>query len=61
MLLTHGASSNQVYHEDKPTPPEEHHCMDHLHWNAAHLYRNSCTPSSSNIFQEFGNSLTLVL
>lgn len=40
-ILTHGASSHQVDHEDSPGLSGEQSCMDHLYWNTIHLETNS--------------------
>ena len=41
VILTHGASSHQVDHEDSPALSGEQSCMDHLYWNTIHLERDS--------------------
>ena len=41
VILTHGASSHQVDHEDSPALSGEQRCMDHLYWNTIHLETDS--------------------
>lgn len=40
-ILTHGASSHKVDHEDNPALPGEQSGMDQLYWNTIHLERDS--------------------
>ena len=44
LILTHGASSHQVDHEDDPVLSGEQCCVDHLYWNTIHLERHSLKP-----------------
>lgn len=40
-ILTHGASSHQVDHEDRPALSGEQRCVDRLYWNTIHLETDS--------------------
>lgn len=41
VILTQGAGSHQVDHEDNPALSGEQSSMDHLYWNTIHLERDA--------------------